>query len=99
MNGRMAFWILLVAANAGMWFFFVRQQSLAKAQPGKIVVVTNRIVAPAGAGVTVIRTNGFNWAQLESEDYRMYITRLRSIGCPEQTIRDIVIADLEKMMA
>ena len=44
-------------------------------------------------------TNQFHWAQLETEDYREYIERLRSIGCPEETIRDIVIADLEKLMS
>jgi hypothetical protein len=45
------------------------------------------------------QTNRFHWAQLESEDYRTYIARLRSIGCPEQTIRDIIIADIEKLLA
>jgi hypothetical protein len=49
--------------------------------------------------VTVVRTNEFRWAQLESEDYRTYIQRLRAVGCPEQTIRDIVIADIDKMLA
>lgn len=44
-------------------------------------------------------TNEFRWRQLESEDYRTYIERLRSVGCPEQTIRDIVISDLDKLMA
>src|SRR3954469_6923677 len=44
-------------------------------------------------------TNNFQWAQLESEDYRTYIARLRSIGCPEQTIRDLIIADLDKVLA
>ena len=44
-------------------------------------------------------TNEFRWRQLESEDYRTYIERLRSIGCPEETIRDIVISDLDKLMA
>lgn len=49
--------------------------------------------------VTVTRTNDFHWSQLESEDYRTYIERLRSIGCPEQTIRDIIIADVDKLLA
>ncbi|MFN0077443.1 MAG: hypothetical protein ACKVY0_13315 [Prosthecobacter sp.] len=49
--------------------------------------------------VTVTRTNDFHWSQLESEDYRAYIERLRSIGCPEQTIRDIIIADVDKLLA
>lgn len=37
----------------------------------------------------------FNWSQVESADYRTYISNLRSIGCPEQTIRDIVSADVD----
>ena len=48
---------------------------------------------------TVTVTNRADWKQLESEDYREYITRLRSIGCPEQTIRDLIIADLDKLYA
>lgn len=44
-------------------------------------------------------TNQLHWAQLESEDYKTYVARLRSIGCPEQTIRDIIIADLDKLLA
>lgn len=48
--------------------------------------------------VTVV-TNSLRWAQLESEDYKTYIARLRGIGCPEQTIRDIIIADLDKLLA
>lgn len=54
---------------------------------------------PAPQPKTIVVTNKLQWAQLESEDYRTYIKRLRAIGCPEQTIRDIIIADLDKMMA
>jgi hypothetical protein len=98
MNRRLLFALLLIAFNAAMWFAFVRQQPLAKSQP---IIITNLVpvVAKAPAPVVVVRTNAFSWEQLEAEDYRTYINRLRSIGCPEQTIRDIVIADLEKLMA
>jgi RNA polymerase sigma factor (sigma-70 family) len=37
---------------------------------------------------------GFQWSQVESADYRQYVANLRAIGCPEETIRDIIIADL-----
>jgi hypothetical protein len=47
----------------------------------------------------IVVTNQIHWAQLESEDYKEYIARLRAIGCPEQTIREIIIADLDKVMA
>jgi hypothetical protein len=41
----------------------------------------------------------FSWRQIESTDYRVYISNLRSIGCPEQTIRDIVKADVGNLYA
>ncbi len=41
----------------------------------------------------------FQWGQLESADYPTYIANLRSIGCPEATIRDIIIADVNKTYA
>jgi hypothetical protein len=47
----------------------------------------------------VVVTNPLAWSQLESEDYQEYIARLRAIGCPEQTIRELIIADLDKVMA
>lgn len=47
----------------------------------------------------IVVTNQLHWAQLESEDYHEYIARLRGIGCPEATIRDIIIADLDKLLA
>src|SRR4051812_1708635 len=49
--------------------------------------------------VEVTTTNGFQWASVESPDYREYIANLRAIGCPEETIRDIVIADVNKLFA
>src|SRR5690242_11434602 len=39
----------------------------------------------------------FEWKQLESTDYKAYIQNLRGIGCPEETIRDIVLADIERL--
>jgi LysM repeat protein len=47
----------------------------------------------------VVRKQFFNWNQVESPDYPVYIARLREIGCPEETIRDIVIADVNKLYA
>lgn len=39
----------------------------------------------------------FRWSQLESPaDYRLYIKNLRGIGCPEQTLRDIVTGNVDR---
>ncbi|MBA4147625.1 MAG: hypothetical protein H0X66_05880 [Verrucomicrobia bacterium] len=39
----------------------------------------------------------FDWRAVESVDYKEYIANLRSVGCPEETIRDIIVADVNKM--
>jgi hypothetical protein len=36
----------------------------------------------------------FDWKNVESADYAEYVKNLRAIGCPEQTIHDIVAADV-----
>ena len=41
----------------------------------------------------------FQWGQLESTDYRVYLANLRAIGCPEPTARDIIIADINDLFA
>jgi len=37
------------------------------------------------------------WHQVESPDYRQYIANMRILEVPEETIRDIVLADVEKL--
>lgn len=38
----------------------------------------------------------FDWATLDMSDYRQYIAGLRSIDCPEQTVRDIILAEVSR---
>jgi len=38
----------------------------------------------------------FSWAQLVSLDFKVYRDRLRAIGCPEATVRDIIIAEINE---
>jgi hypothetical protein len=61
----------------------------------------SKSAVPAGAkpmnSATLRNAITFDWHQVESEDYQDYITNLRSIGCPEETIRDIIKADVDKL--
>jgi hypothetical protein len=41
----------------------------------------------------------FHWTEVESPDYKEYIAKLRDIQCPEETIREIIIADINKLYA
>src|SRR5437879_11925524 len=63
----------------------------------------SRSLEPAGSGFgpssqggtnIVLRRQFFSWRSVESDDYPTYVANLRDIGCPEQTIRDIIIADV-----
>jgi hypothetical protein len=49
--------------------------------------------------VVVYQSNAFHWSQLESTDYRQYIANLRAIGCPESTLRDIIMTDVMRLYA
>jgi hypothetical protein len=60
-------------------------------------------LADTSAGLSrsnvVLRRQFFSWQEVESPDYPTYIANLRNIGCPEQTIRDIIIADVNGLYA
>src|SRR5690349_610511 len=47
----------------------------------------------------VVRRINFTWHEVESDDYVSYIKNLRAIGCPQQTIRDIIVADVNQLYA
>jgi len=47
----------------------------------------------------VVRKQFFSWQEVESDDYQTFIANLRGISCPEQTIRDIIIADVNSLYA
>src|SRR5437588_11607773 len=53
--------------------------------------------AESGKPRMVLRRQFFSWREVESADYPTYIANLRDIGCPEQTIRDIIIADVNAL--
>ncbi len=42
-------------------------------------------------------TAPFDWRRVESSDYRQYVANLRAIGCPEKTLRDIILADVSEL--
>lgn len=96
MRRRVLLFILL-AANLVLamgWIFSERRQ-----------VIYQRALNAVPAPLTQVKTNVvlrrqfFTWQQVESDNYPIYISNLRSIGCPEQTVRDIIIADVNAVYA
>ena len=63
-------------------------------------IATGRGFLPSERGTqTVATTAPLDWKHVESSDYVAYVRNLRDIGCPEEAIRDIILADVNKYYA
>ncbi len=60
------------------------------------VVRTNPVAVASPPQVLAVPA-GFHWSDIESADYRVYLANLQSIGCPQRTIRDIIVADVDQV--
>ena len=92
-----AFALLSLGVNVTLICFWLvlTRHPLASALPAPGTVQDTS--ATANHPNVVVRRQFFSWSEVESSDYPTYIANLRNIGCPEQTIRDIIIADVNSM--
>ena len=88
----------LLAMNISL--FKARSGPLTGGHARKVTVTTTRLVrnTPAASQQSPA-TNAppFHWRALESADYTIYAANLRAVGCPERTLRDILLPDIEKL--
>lgn len=67
----------------------------------QVAVPNNRPVIKARTKTQIIHTDAgpatFDWASLESTDFKAYIAGLHNLECPEETIRDIIVAEVNKL--
>ena len=56
------------------------------------LAVSSRAAASHSPAPATCVTNGFEWTKLEAEDFEPLARNLRAIGCPEKTVRDVVVA-------
>ena len=82
---------LLLAAG---WMWSSRKHASRLDVAAAFETRTNTVTKTA----VIVRRQFFSWQEIESQDYAAYIKNLREIGCPEQTIRDIIIADVTQML-
>ena len=70
------------------------QDKVTVAPPLAVTHSASSIVTSKPAVVARQSPTPVDWTQLEStNDYRVYVTNLRAIGCPEPTVQDIVRGD------
>ena len=110
MNSKSALLVSIIV-NAGLAVAVVARLKNRPAAPGPVpaaatsnaTVITRTLTRPVPIVLSSVVTNTiehkFDWRAVESADYRKYIENLRAIGCPEETIRDIIIADVNKLFA
>jgi hypothetical protein len=107
MNTKKSLFVISIILNAGliaaMALFVNRREAVVPAllsapapAPRETVRSTKQT---AYVPVNVTNEITVDWRMVESEDYKRYIANLRAIGCPEETIRDIIIADVNKLFA
>ncbi len=60
-------------------------------------IVTN-LLRPIRTNV-LFQPRLLSWKDIESEDYETYVRNLRGIGCPPQTVHDIILADVNAYFA
>jgi hypothetical protein len=84
---------LLLAAG-----WFTARNQWAKTSAAEVAEAAKAAQGSSRTNV-VVRRQFFSWREVESADYPTYIANLRDIGCPDQTIRDIIIADVNAMFS
>ena len=80
-------------------FRALSEETRASAVAEEPVPAAAHVVRPKVTTVTLTEPARFDWRQVESADYKAYIANLKSVDCPERTIRDIILADVNKLFA
>jgi len=83
-------------ALAAVWLWSSRQHTARLA--AAVAALGQPLPAHTQTNV-VLRRQLFSWRDVESADYATYAANLRDIGCPEQTVRDILIADVNALFS
>ncbi len=98
--------VLLLGGVAYSFWTFKKAQNAPPPVAAAPRVVTNTITQVAVRKVntsnfwaTLMASRSPSWSLVESTNYVTYIENLRTIGCPEETIKDIIIADIAKLYA
>jgi len=102
MNSHRSLLLLSLLVNAVLAagvVYFLRPAAprVPSASPVRAVVTAPAVSAASSTAVApavIVITNRFQWRELESTNYEVFVANLRAVGCPEKTVRDLVLADL-----
>lgn len=79
---------LLLGFDMGMWSKPKPSQPTGKSYITNTIFVTNKslVIQPA---------QQFHWQQIESTNFVQYVHNLRNLGCPEETLHDVLRAEID----
>lgn len=92
--------LLSLATNVVLalaWFrvdYFAPPADDISARMAATLPVTGQSALPADG--TVGSTAQSSWSDLQTDDLKEFVRRLRAVGCPEETIKDLVLALLNR---
>jgi hypothetical protein len=98
MRSRIALWISIVSNAAlivALGYVLSRRQP--ETQPQVATPLPIAAINPIVKTNVVVRRQNFTWHEIESTNYVAYLANLRAIGCPEPTIRDIIVAEVNAL--
>lgn len=101
MNNKHLLIVSLALNVVAGFFIFAGVQSVEELPLGQALPATDSPLGQAAAHPQQVVTNTvvkqMTWETVEASSYLDYIDNLRRIGCPEETIRDIILADVNKL--
>jgi len=101
MNNKHLLIVSLALNVVAGFFIFAGVQSMEEIPLGQALPATDSPLGQAAAHPKQVVTNTvvkqMTWETVEASSYLNYIDNLRRIGCPEETIRDIILADVNKL--
>ncbi len=93
--------LLLISVGLNLVFaaflFFGLRNLSAPINPPAVGDIDSPARNPRVQTKVMVRRQNFTWQEVESNDYATYIKNLREIGCPDATIRDIIVADVNEL--
>jgi len=64
-------------------------------QPNQPVALP--LPAMTNTATNVLPGTVLDWRAIESDDYKRYVANLRLAGCPEKTVRDVIVAEINEL--
>jgi len=62
-----------------------------------VTATDSNVVASSTVPKPTFTSKKFSWQDVETDPYRTYIESLRAVGCPDDKIRTIVVADVNEL--